>query len=83
MNCDECLSGFYNFSGDGCNACECYEPGSEDIECNNGGNCVCKVRVLQYTQNVHVYTYIWKIYSKIMCMKFLNYLQSFLGSTPM
>jgi len=42
-SCDQCRSGFWNLkSGDGCEACNCHEMGSQTGECDqNTGQCEC------------------------------------------
>ncbi|XP_070532358.1 laminin subunit beta-1-like [Ptychodera flava] len=43
LQCDVCQANYYGFdSGTGCTSCDCNTDGSESLQCDNSGDCLCK-----------------------------------------
>jgi len=48
--CDQCIPGFYNFTSQGCSACNCTTLGSQNLVCDViTGQCPCKPGVINRT----------------------------------
>ncbi len=45
LKCDTCMENYYNFSGEGCKACECHGFGSVLAQCDELGRCMCRENV--------------------------------------